>query len=45
MHEDNEEFCNFKNEKMYIIDKELKDIQMSLILMDTVEIDPNFVLN
>ena len=45
MIEDNEEFNLFRNENMNIIDKELKEIQMSLVLMDTVENDPAFILN
>jgi len=45
MLEDHDEnFVNFKCEKMNMIDKELKDVQMSLILMDTVENDPDFNL-
>ena len=44
MLEDQEEFYLIKNEKMDIIDKELKDIQKSMVLMDYVENDPNFIL-
>jgi hypothetical protein len=42
MHEDHDNYLN--NEKMRVIDKELKDIQMSFSIMDGVENDPNFIL-
>jgi len=45
MHEDQDDFNFLKNEKISIFDKELKDIQMSLTIMDSVEHDPNFILN
>jgi len=44
MHEDQEEFYFIKNEKNNVFDKELKDIQMSMVY-DYVENDPNFILN
>ena len=45
MHEDHDEFNYLKNEKSVILDKELKDIQISFAILDSVEHDPNFILN
>merc|ERR1712032_102915 len=44
MHEDHDDFY-LNNEKSSIIDKELKDIQMSFAILDGVEHDQNFILN
>ena len=45
MLEDHEDFNYLYNEKNLIMDKELKDIQMSFAILDKVEHDQNFILN
>lgn len=42
--EDNDDFNFFGNEPINVIDKELKDIQISLAIANDVMEDPNFVL-